>query len=71
MDICFNTAKNQTHIKVNSIHGMLWLQTHFESKHWEAIADERVILSISDAEMLAIDASRAGLTINLVPAISY
>ncbi len=71
MDISFIAANNRIHIKAESIHGMLWLQTHFESTHWEALALDQVLLSNSDAEMLSTDATKAGLTINSVPSITY
>ncbi len=71
MDICFVGINDRTHIRANTVHGMLWLQTHFEVQDWEAIAAGQVILSISNAEMLAMDATKAGLTINLVPAITH
>ncbi len=71
MDICFEATNNQTHLRVESVHGMLWLQTHFESNHWEAIASGQVILSNSNAESLYLDATNAGLIINSVPSISF
>ncbi len=71
MDICFITKNNRTNIRVESVHGMLWLQTHFESDHWESIALNQVLLTHPNAEMLAVDASKAGLTINLVPSINF
>ena len=71
MDISFETTNNRTHLRVKSIHGMLWLQTHFESIHWEAIAFEQVLLTNPNAEMLADDARKAGLIINSVQSMSY
>ena len=58
-------------MRAASVHGMLWLQTHFESNHWEAIASEQVTLNKSNAAMLAQDAKEAGLIINSVPEIAY
>ena len=46
-----------------SVHGILWLQTHFESKHWELLADGRVTVSRTDAEELRQDATAAGLDV--------
>ena len=71
MDIRCTTVNNQTHLEVNSIHGMLWLQTHFKSKHWEALASDQVTLEQSNANMLSQDAKEAGLIINSVPDIAY
>ncbi len=70
MDLWLVPSANQTHIRVTSIHGMLWLQTHFETSDWENISSQKVVLSKSDAEMLANDANQAGLIINSVPSIT-
>ena len=54
----------------NSIHGILWLQTHFESQHWDLLADGRVTVSRSDAEILWQDATKGGLTVAPLPTLS-
>ena len=71
MDIWFINSSERVHVRAASVHGMLWLQTHFESNHWEAIASEQVTLSKSNAALLAQDAKEAGLIINSVPEIAY
>ena len=71
MDIWFIKSNDRVHLRAGSVHGMLWLQTHFESNHWEAIASEQVTLTKSNANMLADDAKEAGLIINSVPEIAY
>ncbi len=71
MDIWFVSANERVHVRAASVHGMLWLQTHFESDHWDAIASEQVTLSKSNASMLSQDAQEAGLTINSIPDIAY
>ncbi|KGG13490.1 hypothetical protein EV05_0144 [Prochlorococcus sp. MIT 0601] len=48
---------------------MLWLQTHFENSHWEALASDLVQIPQEQAELLANDASDAGLSINFIPSI--
>ena len=53
-----------------SVHGILWLQTHFESEHWELLSEGHVIVNRSDAETLMTDASQAGLTLNPLPSLS-
>ncbi len=53
-----------------SVHGILWLQTHFESEHWELLADGNVIVNRADAETLLLDASAAGLNLNPLPSLS-
>ena len=71
MDIWFINSNDRVHVRATSVHGMLWLQTHFESNHWEAIASEQVTLNKSNAQMLVQDAKQAGLIINSVPEIAY
>ena len=71
MDIWFINSSERVHVRAASVHGMLWLQTHFESNHWEAIATEQVTLNKSNADLLAQDAKEAGLIINSVPEIAY
>ena len=71
MDICFIQSDKQTHLRASSIHGILWLQTHFESSQWDAIASDQVILNKCNAQMLANDAKEAGLIINYVPSVEY
>ena len=71
MDIWFINSSERVHVRAVSVHGMLWLQTHFESNHWEAIATEQVILNKSSADLLVQDAKEAGLIVNSVPEIAY
>ena len=51
-----------------SIHGMLWLQTHFEDEYWPALANNQVKIPLEDAEELFKDASEAGIMLNFLPA---
>ena len=71
MDIWFINSNDRVHIRAASVHGMLWLQTHFESHHWEAIASKQVTLAKSNAQMLVQDAKEAGLIINSGPKIAF
>ncbi len=71
MDIWFVNSSERVHVRAASVHGMLWLQTHFESSDWEAIASDKVLLTNPNAEMLAEDATKAGLIINSVQSMSY
>ncbi len=59
-----------TQLSPESIHGMLWLQTHFEDEYWEAIASKQVILSTQDAKLLLTDAHQAGIQVNYLPSLS-
>ena len=72
MDICITSVDNKSNKSLTplSIHGMLWLQTHFENDQWEAISNNKVIISDSDSELLIEDANSAGITIKLISDIS-
>ena len=54
----------------DSVHGILWLQTHFESEHWELLSQGHVIVNRADAQTLMFDASEAGLNLNPLPSLS-
>ena len=70
MDISLSNKRNGTQIEPMSVHGMLWLQTHFESNHWESISNALVIIPTKDAEMLGEDAKKAGLNVNFINSLS-
>ena len=66
MDISLSDNRNGTQIEPKTVHGILWLQTHFESEHWESISNGQVIVPRQDAEMLGGDAQNAGLNVNFI-----
>ena len=66
MDISLFDKRNGTQIEPKSVHGILWLQTHFESNHWESISNGLVLIPTKDAEMLREDAQNAGLNVNFI-----
>ena len=70
MDIRLSDQRNGTQIEPMSVHGILWLQTHFESKHWESISNGLVIIPTKDAQMLGEDATNAGLNVNFINSLS-
>ncbi len=70
MDIILIDKRNGAQIEARSIHGILWLQTHFESNHWESIINGLVIIPFKDAEILCEDASKAGLNVNFINSLS-
>ena len=70
MDISLSGKRNGTQIEPKTVHGILWLQTHFESKHWELISNGQVIIPTKDAQMLLEDATNAGLNINFINSLS-
>ncbi len=70
MDISLSEKRNGTQIEPKTVHGILWLQTHFESNHWEMISNGLVIIPNKDAQMLLEDATNAGLNINFINSLS-
>tara|TARA_B100000579_G_scaffold105397_1_gene83882 strand:+ start:969 stop:1196 length:228 start_codon:yes stop_codon:yes gene_type:complete len=70
MDISLSDKRNGTQIKAKTVHGMLWLQTHFESNHWESISNGLVIIPTKDAQMLGSDATKAGINVNFINSLS-
>ena len=70
MDISLSEKRNGTQIEPRSIHGILWLQTHFESDNWESICDGLVIIPTRDAQFLSEDATKSGLNVNFVRCLS-
>ncbi len=70
MDIWIIEKPEGTQLRAESVHGMLWLQTHFEGEYWDAIASKQVILSREDAQLLISDAQQAGMNVNYLPSLS-
>ena len=70
MDISLSDKRNGTQIEPISVHGILWLQTHFESDHWESLSNGLVIIPTQNAQMLLQDANQAGLNVNFINSLS-
>ena len=70
MDISLSNKRNGTQIEPMSVHGILWLQTHFESEHWESISNGLVIIPSKDAQILSEDATNAGINVNFINSLS-
>ncbi len=70
MDISLIEKRNGTLIEPNSVHGILWLQTHFQSCHWELLSNGQVIIPIKDAQLLCEDAKNAGVNVNFINYVS-
>ena len=72
MDICITSVDNKSNksLRPLSIHGMLWLQTHFENDQWQALSDNKVIISETDSELLIEDANLAGVRIQSISDLS-
>tara|TARA_Y100001968_G_C19032202_1_gene560387 strand:- start:44 stop:271 length:228 start_codon:yes stop_codon:yes gene_type:complete len=70
MDISLSDKGHGTQIEPKSVHGILWLQTHFESEHWESLSNGLVTIPIQDVQMLRKDADQAGINVNFINSIS-
>ena len=70
MDISLFEKRNGTQIEPRNVHGILWLQTHFESAHWESLSHGAVIIPSKDAKILFKDASKAGLNVSFINSLS-
>ena len=70
MDISLSEKRNGTQIEPRSVHGILWLQTHFESAHWESLIHGVVIIPTNDAKILSRDASQAGINVSFINSLS-
>ena len=66
MDIWLIQTEENIQICPKSILGILWLQTHFESRHWEALATNQVEIPKEDIKKLLSDANSAGLQLNFL-----
>ena len=53
-----------------SIHGMLWLQTHFSKENWDTLASGQAVFSQDCVDELLIDARNAGLNIDATTILS-
>ena len=70
MDISLSDTNRGKLIEPKSVHGILWLQTHFESNHWESLSEGKVIVPSKDGVMLSEDAMAAGLNVNFINALA-
>lgn len=70
MDLRLISEGQAFRLQPESVHGMLWLQTHFEQSHWELLAEGLATLSPANVDELIEDASNAGLNLSPLPALS-
>ena len=70
MDISLSEKRSGTQIESKTVHGILWLQTHFESEYWELLSNDLVIIPKKDALLLGKDATDAGLNVNFISSLS-
>ena len=72
MDIRLTKVDNKSNklLTPSSIHGMLWLQTHFENDEWKALSENKVLISDADSHNLITDAKSAGLIVEIISDVS-
>ena len=70
MDISLSDKANGTQIEPRSVHGILWLQTHFESENWESLSNGLVIIPAKESQMLCEDATQAGINVSFINSLS-
>ena len=70
MDLSLISEGQAFRLQPESVHGMLWLQTHFEMSHWELLTEGLATVSHSNADELIEDASNAGLNLSPLTALS-
>ena len=70
MDISLSEQRNGTQIEPRSVHGILWLQTHFEDAHWDSIIKGHAKIPYQDAKILKKDATQAGLNVNFISSLT-
>ena len=70
MDISLSEKSNGTLIEPKSVNGILCLQTHFESEHWESLSNGAAIIPSKDAQMLDEDETQAGINVSFINCLS-
>jgi len=64
MDLQLIDVIDRVFVVPQSIHGVLWLQTHFNDDEWDDITSSSVAIPPHDAAMLVIDAEDAELIVH-------
>ena len=54
---------NTVRVQPRSVHGMLWLQTHFDDDAWEYLSVGAIAIHNNDAIDLSQDANQSGLQV--------
>lgn len=68
-DITLTPLGDSYRLNPETVHGLLWLQTHFESSTWDLICSGKVRLTAESCRSLQSDAHQAGLQVCSIPAI--
>lgn len=61
MDLSLVGSNGAFRLQPSSVLGMLWLQTHFETDHWELLSSGRASVSADSIHTLCEDAEAGGL----------
>ncbi|QEY33111.1 hypothetical protein EVJ50_13590 [Synechococcus sp. RSCCF101] len=61
MDLSLVGSNGAFRLQPSSVLGMLWLQTHFETDHWDLLAAGRASISADSIDTLCEDAEAGGL----------
>lgn len=69
MDISLTAVGELYQLQPRSVHGMLWLQTHFETSSWKPLSIGAVRLNGDCSDQLCSDATAAGLDVRRIPAL--
>ena len=64
MDLQLVDVVDKVYVVPQSIHGVLWLQTHFHKDNWDDLTTGAVTIAHHDAAMLVIDAEDAELIVH-------
>lgn len=70
MDLALAGIGESYRLLPRSVHGTLWLQTHFETSTWELVCTGKVRLNASSTDQLCRDAQAAGLSVSRIPALA-
>ena len=68
-DITLTPLGDSYRLNPETVHGLLWLQTHFESNTWDLICSGKVLLTAESCRSLQSDARQAGLQVCSIPTI--
>lgn len=63
MDLAIAVVDRDARLVPLSVHGLLWLQTHFDSSDWDCVCSGRARLHTDGVTSLCRDAREAGLQV--------
>ncbi|MEB3296839.1 MAG: hypothetical protein VKL23_04820 [Cyanobacteriota bacterium] len=63
MDLAIAVVNCDARLIPLSVHGLLWLQTHFETSQWDSLCSGRARLHTDGVNELCRDARDAGLQV--------